>query len=274
MIEKHLQALIDVAPYLSTLFNIDFSMGIMNSEVFLFTQPGARLVGKESTGDRNEYDDETLGILKGKKTITIKNPPGHFDIPSMVTLTPVLDDKGNPTDIMIAIIKDIEKQVNSEDMTKAIFESFKEINEGMDVIDSNSQSLQFYVSEITKNAFEAQNKIGEIDAIIQAIKNITKQINLLSLNASIEAARVGSVGSGFAVVAEEMGKLSKLSKESADNIDKSLMTMKKAYGTITDEIEIIRSDSETQAKFTHEVSSKINETNRSFSSLIDFLNDD
>lgn len=69
------------------------------------------------------------------------------------------------------------------------------------------------VQEINEDIYDLNNNSKEIEKIIEVIKSISEQTSLLSLNASIEAARVGEVGKGFAVVANEIKKLSDQSKE-------------------------------------------------------------
>ena len=68
------------------------------------------------------------------------------------------------------------------------------------------------------NAMEELQSLMRIDEMASQILDITSQTNLLSLNASIEAARVGEAGKGFAVVAGEIGNLASNSSKTATDI--------------------------------------------------------
>ncbi|WP_368086827.1 methyl-accepting chemotaxis protein [Paenibacillus sp. yr247] len=90
--------------------------------------------------------------------------------------------------------------------------------QAMDKVMNQMESLQAsfnHTAGTVKRLHEYSQQIGQI---IEVIKGISAQINLLALNASIEAARVGEHGRGFTVVANETRKLAAQSSSSVDVI--------------------------------------------------------
>ena len=77
-----------------------------------------------------------------------------------------------------------------------------------------------------KNAIEDIEIVKEIDNMAEAIGQIANQTNLLSLNASIEAASAGEAGKGFSVVAEEIRKLAEKSGQTANEIKKNIVQVR------------------------------------------------
>lgn len=87
-------------------------------------------------------------------------------------------------------------------------------------------------SVISKDSLSnTSSKVDEISVVVEMIEEISDQINLLSLNASIEAARAGDAGKGFEVVAQEVGKLAQKTSDNVKNINalikNTIATMKK-----------------------------------------------
>jgi methyl-accepting chemotaxis protein len=82
----------------------------------------------------------------------------------------------------------------------------------------NAKEIYNEAKEKLTLAIESAKEVNKINMLLGAILEITEQTNLLSLNASIEAARAGDAGRGFAVVAQEIKKLAESSQKMVANI--------------------------------------------------------
>ncbi|WAM33013.1 heme NO-binding domain-containing protein [Caldicellulosiruptor morganii] len=107
------------------------------------------------------------------------------------------------------VLADVNQNLNSSG--KDILSAAKDIN-----------LLSAEFSEIVQKGSKLSEEANEVMKITSTVAEISNQINMLALNASIEAARAGNVGVGFAVVADEIRKLADSTMSFAKTINKSL----------------------------------------------------
>lgn len=122
-------------------------------------------------------------------------------------------------EVLSGIITNVSS--NTEEIGKLTKETGQTINLGIELMHGLKESAK-KTTDITNNVInsiqELEKKSESINIIISAINSISEQTNLLSINASIEAARAMEAGKGFSVIAEEIRKLSDQCMESAGQI--------------------------------------------------------
>ena len=125
-------------------------------------------------------------------------------------------------------------------------------------------SFQSSFSKMKENMKMLDKKSEENANFVIKIEEIADQTNLLALNASIEAARAGQAGNGFAVVAEEIRKLADTTKRTTDHMSENLSQMKDSTSLTTESME--KGDKELSLSV-----DVMEKAEKSFLSIVSFL---
>ena len=136
---------------------------------------------------------------------------------------------------------------------------------------SSAVSTTRITGEVIGAVDELEQKTRSIGQIVEVINEIASQTNLLSLNASIEAARAGASGRGFAVVAEEIRKLADQSLTAAGEIAKIIQEMIQNTGKVSEIAKEAESVVATQSDAVNATIDSFREIERQVSGLLEAL---
>lgn len=120
----------------------------------------------------------------------------------------------------------------SMDMAQEIMVRAKQVGNSSRNAYSSATNLSQKFEEKLKVSIENAGIVESIGEMANVISEIAEQINLLSLNASIEAARAGDAGRGFAVVASEIGYLAGSTSDAVDKIQSTISRVKDAFSEL------------------------------------------
>jgi methyl-accepting chemotaxis protein len=125
---------------------------------------------------------------------------------------------------MTATVQEVAR--NAEEASEAAVAADQQAREGDKVVNEAIAQIERLASEVahsTEAMGELKRESDKIGSVLDVIKSVAQQTNLLALNAAIEAARAGEAGRGFAVVADEVRSLAQRTHKSTEEIEELIL---------------------------------------------------
>jgi len=242
-----LDHLIKAAPFINQCSLADIGVAICNLQKWLLYKPAKSLDVKVKVGDPVLPGGAAHLAMQKKEKITMEIDENLYGVSYIATGLPIFNNEG---DIIGAIVtsENLERQEILFGTARDIQGFLQNIQGSIQEIAAEAQELSATSEELRSVTEDATIKVESTAGILDTVKQISKRTNLIGLNASIEAARVGEYGKGFNVVANEVRNLSQMTNNSTAEIGHIINLIKEAIDSIDSATQMVSEVSQSQAE--------------------------
>ncbi|MEL1088759.1 methyl-accepting chemotaxis protein [Pseudomonas sp. OB66] len=169
---------------------------------------------------------------------------------------------------MAATVQEVAR--NAEEASEAAVAADQQAREGDKVVGeaiAQIERLAVEVGHSTEAMGELKRESDKIGSVLDVIKSVAQQTNLLALNAAIEAARAGEAGRGFAVVADEVRSLAQRTQKSTEEIEELIVGLQNGTQQVATIMDNSRSLTDSSVELTRRAGGSLESITRTVSAI-------
>ncbi|MFC4769172.1 methyl-accepting chemotaxis protein [Effusibacillus consociatus] len=230
-----LKSLLAVAQILNKGLVIDCMVVITDTEKYLAYYPATAFDLKIQVGHPLRPGGINYTAVHEGRQVIKRVSRDVYGVPYIASGFPIVENGQVVGCLSTGMSIDLEERIES--MANQLNEAVESIAGNVENLAKSSQELACTSQQVNASASLVQTRIEETSEMSELIKKISSQINILGINAAIEAARAGVHGRGFSIVAEEIRRLSDTTSHSTKNITQLLNEMNQRISMVVREME-------------------------------------
>jgi len=169
---------------------------------------------------------------------------------------------------MAATVQEVAR--NAEEASEAAVAADQQAREGDKVVGEAIAQIERLATEVghsTEAMGELKRESDKIGSVLDVIKSVAQQTNLLALNAAIEAARAGEAGRGFAVVADEVRSLAQRTQKSTEEIEELIVGLQNGTQQVATIMDNSRTLTDSSVELTRRAGGSLESITRTVSAI-------